>query len=102
MQRSADVTTSTDQTTDFELPQIPVPRKDFVQYVGKHKHPSIQTLLDPYKVFESKLHEGFAVHPKQPVVQAGFPTSIWFQSLDFHDLLRTRSGKLDDDIVNQQ
>lgn len=35
MQRNVDVTTSIDQTTDFELPQIPVPRKDFVQYVGK-------------------------------------------------------------------
>ena len=86
--------------TDFELPQIPVPHKDFVQYVVKHEHTPIKELVHPYKLFESKLREGFAVHPNHPVVQD--PNANLVPVFGFHNLLRTQARRLDDDIINQQ
>lgn len=94
------MTSTTNSTTNFELPKIPVPHKDFVQYVVEHKHTSIKELVEPYNIFESKLREGFAVHPNDPVVQD--PNVNLVPVFGFHDLLRTQARKLDDDTVNQQ
>lgn len=94
------MTSTTNPTAKFELPQIPVPHKDFVQYVVKHRHTSIEELVDPYNIFESKLREGFALHPNHPVVQD--PNVNLVPVFGFNGLLCTQARKLDDDLVNQQ
>lgn len=94
------MTSTTNQTTNFELPRIPVPHKLFVPYVVEHKFTSIKELVEPYNIFESKLREGFAVHPDHPVVQDLNVNLV--PVFGSHNLLRTQARKVDDDVVNQQ
>lgn len=98
------MTATANLTTKFELPQIPVPHKDFVQYVVNHKNTSIKELVHPYNIFESKLREGFALHPNHPIVQDPNVNLVPIYACDdlFRNLLRAQARKLDDDIINQQ
>lgn len=60
---------STENSSPFVLPKVPVAHKHFVSYINKKDGDQVQKLLAPYNAFEAKLREGFAQHPDHPLLQ---------------------------------
>lgn len=66
----------------IELPQIPVPVSEFVQYVEKqpHSQAGVAQAVEPFKAFENKLREIYAQQPDHPAVSANHLVPIFENS----------------------
>lgn len=89
---------STSHPPAWELPPTPFPHKSFIQHVTKHEG-SIEDLLVPFSRFESRLREGFAVHPQHPAIQDPCVNLIPVFG-ESNEPLRIRARPLEDDSVN--
>ncbi|KIX03942.1 uncharacterized protein Z518_07495 [Rhinocladiella mackenziei CBS 650.93] len=63
----------------MELPSIPVPITEFVEYANKHpqSHAGVAEAVKPFKAFETKLREIYAQHPNHPAVNANHLVSVF-------------------------
>lgn len=94
--------TPPDPAETFQLPNLPVPHKDFIRYVSKHGDARINDLIVPYKAFENKLREGFALHPHHPTIRNPNVNVVPVFVEDLNSLLRIQARSLDDDVANEE
>lgn len=54
----------------IQLPKLPVPISEFVQYAGRQPHTQtgVNQAVEPFKAFENKLREIYAQQPDHPAV----------------------------------
>ena len=55
--------------SDIQLPDVPVPHRDFTAYLAKHPELPLSQLVSPYNEFEGKLREVYAQSPDHPAIQ---------------------------------
>lgn len=92
---------ATGTSAAFVLPKVPVPHKNFIQYIQKHPQGSIHELVNPYNAFEAKLREGFAQHRGDQALQDPNVNAVPIFGEDI-EVLRVEHRRTDDETLNQK
>lgn len=53
----------------LDLPQLPVPHEELVEYIAKHPDTPMIDLLKPYRQYEAQLRQAYAQHPDNEALE---------------------------------
>lgn len=60
----------------IELPNIPVPIKDFIPYYASHPNTPVSEILEPFKAYESELRKVYAQQPHHEALKDGLTNTV--------------------------
>ena len=85
----------------MELPPVPAALPNFLNHLANHSEKSIEEILQPYKVYESKLREIFAQDRDNPAI--GSPQINTLPIFDGHqETLKIRARDLAKETEDQK